>query len=109
MFVPDEKFAVDLLDALDDRCVSDVSTLVYGTETKLDRCWAEQQYQMVGALLGWLDRIAPDAREDDRLRQAAGVLRDRLASARRELDQTIHEIDETADRRWRSQWEGEPD
>lgn len=105
MLVPDEKFAVDLLDALDDRCVSDLSTFVYGNETKLDRCWAEQQYHMLDALLGWLDRSMPQAREDDRLRRAAGVLRDHLASARRDLDQAIHEIDETADRRWRSRWE----
>lgn len=107
MFVPDEKFAVDLLDALDDRCISDLSPRVYGAESKLDRCWAEQQYQMVDALLGWLDRKIPDAQEDERLRRAAGVLRDHLASARRDLDQTIHEIDETAGRRWRSQWDSD--
>ncbi len=105
MLIPDEKLAVELLDALDERCLSGISTHVYGPETKLERCWAEQQHQMVEALLGWLDRKAPEAEADARLCQAVAVLRDHLQGARHDLDDAIHHIDETADRRWRSRWE----
>lgn len=107
MLVPDEKLGADILDALDDRCVSVISPHVYGQEIKLERCWAEQQYHMVQALLGWLDRKMPASQEDPRLRQAAGVLRDHLASAGRELDHTIQQIDQTVDRRLQSRWEGD--
>lgn len=107
MLLPDEKLGADMLDALDERCLHHVSTHVYGHETKRARCWAEQQVQMVDALLGWLDRSKPGAQGDARLQGAVSLLRDHLSSARHDLDHTIQEIDETVDRRWQSRWEQE--
>lgn len=93
MLQPDVQFALDMLDALDERCSLRINRHVYGLEGRRERCWAEQQVQMIAVLQDWLEREASGSQLDDPLCQAAGVLCDGLARSRDLLRQNIEEID----------------
>lgn len=63
MLAPDEKLAIDMLDALDARCRPAVHPIL-DPLTRDKRCRLEQQCRMLEALSGWLKRWMRDPRHD---------------------------------------------
>lgn len=109
MLTPDEQFAADILQALDMRG-NPMPPPVVNEIGRHEVGWTEQQYKMVEALLGWLERWEGNPRQDrlrakdDPLWQAVAVLCQHLASSRMLLRQKMEEMDEAAEQAWRSLW-----
>jgi hypothetical protein len=98
MLIPDEEFAVGILDALDDRGGSSVSAHLYGLEARLEWVRVRQQRRMVAVLHHWLERQVEDAQPEDPLRQAMRTVCNSLGAARDTLGQRMAEMEAMAGR-----------
>jgi hypothetical protein len=103
MLTPDEKLAMDILDALDARCRPAVHPIC-DPLTHDERCRLEQKCRMLGALSGWLKRWMRDPRHDhlrmegDSLWETVVAMHEYLTCSQDELLEGLAEIDEEAQR-----------
>jgi hypothetical protein len=102
MLTPDEKLAEDFLEALDLRSLPQVPQ--YVSEAGRDeRWWLEQQYEMIDAVVGWLERWETNPRtgslraRHDPLCEAVAVVHDHLAFSKDRLRERMADLDEAAD------------
>ncbi len=110
MLTPDEQFAHEILDALDLRCIPQVPRYI-NQAGRDERWWLEQQYGMLDAVVGWLERWESKPQTGslrvvgDPLWQAVAVVHDHLASSKNRLHERMADLDEAVDRALRELYE----
>jgi hypothetical protein len=99
MWIPDDEFAVGILDALDDRTRSLLSPHLYGAPARLEWTRVWQQWRMLEVLRHWLEHQVAAAPPEDPLYQAAEMICHRLGAAGSGLVQRMAEIEATSGQR----------
>jgi hypothetical protein len=99
MLTPDERFAREIVDALDLRCLPQLRHHI-SRQGRDERWWLEQQYGILDAVVAWLERWESNPRtgtlraKEDPLREAVALVHDHLASSKSLLTERMADIDE---------------